>query len=250
MTNLLGWKIPLIILGVSITWKLLRSPYWIHQEQEKKLQACEETIQELQTVSLKIVYDSMQPAYLVSLAGNDQKYFRIGIHNENFKAVDNVKVRLLAISPELEGLSRLLPFPVRPNSGESVLLVNPSDTEFVNVAKSSFSKTWISSRGSGTVTPCFKLCPAPKNHTGGIRVPIRDGESYVLTIQVTGKDVLGETKTFELGAKDGHHFIKLIKERKCCMSRGKYLSLEEARQKDSHGKIAFGNFAWRIPQQA
>ena len=83
----------------------------------------------------------MQPAYSVSLAGNDQKYFRIGIHNENFKAIDNVKVRLLAISPELEGLSRLLPFPVRPNSGKSVLLVNPSDAEFVNVAKSSFSKT-------------------------------------------------------------------------------------------------------------
>ena len=81
-------------------------------------------------------------------------------------------------------------------------------------------------------------------------MPIRDGESYVLTIQVTGKDVPGETKTFELDAKDGHHFMKLKGEEVLYVARKISQPRRSQNRKTATGKIAFGNFAWRIPQQA
>ena len=211
MTDL-SWQIPLTVFIIVTVWRAVCSPYWIHQEQEKKLSQCLYTVQNLQSSSVEIIYDPTQLVYSMPRGDDTWRRFRIGIRNKHATAIHNVRVKVISITPASMDSDQALPCLIKPaHQTSSCFSINANDTELMNVGTGEPQRTY----GLSVIKPCFYLCQSVGFHEGRFTISLLD-KPYVMTIKVTAEQGIVDTKTFELGMKDSEFFMELKSEASVC----------------------------------
>lgn len=118
---------------------------------------------------------------------------RISIHNSSKTTIENVEVRLTNIDICPDELRGKLPLNLRfmhdKKPYKHSISINPGFRQFVDVI------VWYCNMQE--LNPKFIICSIEQN----VNTTIYDNDDYKIKIEVTGKDVIGDSKWFNVGLK-------------------------------------------------
>ncbi|MCA9468007.1 MAG: hypothetical protein KC643_21540 [Nitrospira sp.] len=210
----LGWQIPLAVFIGLTGWRIAVAPYWMHKEVESENQRLKEEARAEREVNLEILFDDTQSSYatpIIKAAGHGRT-FRVCIRNKSMKSAENVSVKLTGVAPCPEAMG-YLPVILRLKDTDepcaSSFKINSQDSEFIDVVKVHFYRVHNNREKTFKNEACFHFCSA---HKPFLNIPIKPklADYYTITVQVTGEGLVGDSRKFLLGKKEGDYFMEIF----------------------------------------